>query len=126
MAADFFIGESLVGGGNEVAHIDLIIGSKSGPAGAAFTNALSNQKDGFTTLLAVVTPQLLVVSVDHTTTYRVGEAASGVRGRAHGPPRFRRSGAGSRLSRRRGRPPARRPPDGRSLLGRGARSGSRA
>ena len=58
MAADFFVGESLVGGGNEVAHIDLIIGSKSGPAGAAFVNALSNQKDGFTTLLAVVTPNL--------------------------------------------------------------------
>src|SRR5215468_207643 len=58
MAADFFIGESLVGDGNEVAHIDLIIGSKSGPAGAAFAHALSNQKDGFTTLLAVVTPNL--------------------------------------------------------------------
>jgi 5,6,7,8-tetrahydromethanopterin hydro-lyase len=58
MAADFFIGESLVGDGNEVAHIDLIIGSKSGPAGAAFCNALSNNKDGFTTLLAVVTPNL--------------------------------------------------------------------
>jgi len=58
MAADFFIGESLVGDGNEVAHIDLIIGSKSGPAGTAFANALSNQKDGFTTLLAVVTPNL--------------------------------------------------------------------
>jgi 5,6,7,8-tetrahydromethanopterin hydro-lyase len=58
MAADFFIGESLVGGGNEVAHIDLIIGSKSGPAGAAFVQGLSNQKDGFTTLLAVVTPNL--------------------------------------------------------------------
>jgi 5,6,7,8-tetrahydromethanopterin hydro-lyase len=56
--ADFFIGESLVGEGNEVAHIDLIIGSKSGPAGAAFAHALSNQKDGFTTLLAVVTPNL--------------------------------------------------------------------
>src|SRR5918999_4607473 len=58
MASDFFVGESLVGDGNEVAHIDLIIGSKSGPAGAAFTNALSNQKDGFTTLLAVVAPNL--------------------------------------------------------------------
>jgi 5,6,7,8-tetrahydromethanopterin hydro-lyase len=58
MAADFYIGESLVGDGNEVAHIDLIIGSKSGPAGAAFVNALSNQKDGFSTLLAVVTPNL--------------------------------------------------------------------
>ena len=58
MAADFFIGESLVGDGNEIAHIDLIIGSKAGPAGAAFVNALSNNKDGFTTLLAVVTPNL--------------------------------------------------------------------
>jgi 5,6,7,8-tetrahydromethanopterin hydro-lyase len=58
MAADFFIGESLVGDGNEVAHIDLIIGSKSGPAGSAFVNALTNNKDGFTTLLAVVTPNL--------------------------------------------------------------------
>jgi 5,6,7,8-tetrahydromethanopterin hydro-lyase len=58
MAADFFIGESLVGEGNEVAHVDLIIGSKSGPAGQAFVNALSNNKDGFTTLLAVVSPNL--------------------------------------------------------------------
>ena len=58
MATDFFIGESLVGDGNEVAHIDLIIGSKSGPAGAAFVQALSNQKDGFSTLLAVVSPNL--------------------------------------------------------------------
>src|SRR3954470_9038666 len=58
MAADFFLGESLVGDGNEVAHIDLIIGSKSGPAGAAFCNALPNNKDGFTTLLAVVAPNL--------------------------------------------------------------------
>jgi 5,6,7,8-tetrahydromethanopterin hydro-lyase len=56
--ADFFLGESLVGDGNEIAHVDLIIGSKSGPAGAAFVNALSNNKDGFTTLLAVVAPNL--------------------------------------------------------------------
>jgi 5,6,7,8-tetrahydromethanopterin hydro-lyase len=58
MAADFFLGESLVGDGNEIAHIDLIIGSKSGPAGVAFCNALTNNKDGFTTLLAVVAPNL--------------------------------------------------------------------
>jgi len=58
MAADFFLGESLVGDGNEVAHIDLIIGAKSGPAGAAFCSALANNKDGFTTLLAVVAPNL--------------------------------------------------------------------
>ena len=58
MAADFFLGESLVGDGNEVAHIDLIIGSKSGPAGVAFASSLSNNKDGFTSLLAVVAPNL--------------------------------------------------------------------
>ncbi len=58
MAADFFLGESLVGDGNEIAHIDLIIGSKSGPAGHAFAQALSRNSDGFTTLLAVVTPNL--------------------------------------------------------------------
>jgi 5,6,7,8-tetrahydromethanopterin hydro-lyase len=58
MAADFFLGESLVGDGNEVAHIDLVIGSKQGPAGAAFLQALTNNKDGFTTLMAVVTPNL--------------------------------------------------------------------
>jgi 5,6,7,8-tetrahydromethanopterin hydro-lyase len=59
MAADFFLGESLVGDGNEIAHIDLIIGSKTGPAGSAFCHALTNNKDGFTTLLAVVTPNLV-------------------------------------------------------------------
>ena len=57
--ADFFIGESLVGEGNEVAHIDLVIGSKTGPAGHAFCNALTNNKDGFTSLLAVIGPNLL-------------------------------------------------------------------
>src|SRR5262245_51387056 len=58
MAADFFLGESLVGEGNEVAHIDLIIGSETGYAGAAFCNALANNNDGFTTRLAVVAPNL--------------------------------------------------------------------
>src|ERR687884_1053273 len=58
MASDFFIGESLVGDGNEVAHVDLIIGSKQGHAGQAFCSALTNNKDGFSTLLAVVTPNL--------------------------------------------------------------------
>ncbi|HUL09395.1 MAG TPA: formaldehyde-activating enzyme [Candidatus Acidoferrum sp.] len=54
------IGESLVGEGNEVAHIDLIIGPRGSAAETAFANALVNNKDGFTTLLAVVAPNLLV------------------------------------------------------------------
>src|SRR2546427_3034599 len=58
MAADFFIGESLVGEGNEVAHVDLIIGWKSGRAGQAFVSSLSKNTDGFTSLLAVVAPNL--------------------------------------------------------------------
>ena len=58
MAGTFNVGESLVGEGNEVAHIDLMIGSKSGPVGEAFASALINQKDGFTNLLAVVAPNL--------------------------------------------------------------------
>ena len=54
-----FIGEALVGGGNEVAHIDLLIGDKNGPVGAAFANALANQSRGHSNLLAVLTPNLL-------------------------------------------------------------------
>ncbi|MBI1206012.1 MAG: formaldehyde-activating enzyme [Azospirillum sp.] len=53
------VGESLVGDGNEVAHIDLIMGPRGSAAEAAFCNALTNNKHGFTTLLAVVAPNLL-------------------------------------------------------------------
>jgi 5,6,7,8-tetrahydromethanopterin hydro-lyase len=49
-----YIGEALVGEGNEVAHIDLMIGPKDGPVGVAFANALANQKQGFSNLLAGV------------------------------------------------------------------------
>jgi 5,6,7,8-tetrahydromethanopterin hydro-lyase len=52
------VGESLVGEGNEVAHIDLIMGPRGSAAEFAFCNALTNNKDGFTTLLAVVAPNL--------------------------------------------------------------------
>lgn len=53
------VGESLVGDGNEVAHIDLIMGPRGSAAEAAFCNALVNNKDGFTSLLAVVAPNLI-------------------------------------------------------------------
>lgn len=54
-----FIGEALVGEGNEVAHIDLLIGDKTGPVGAAFANALADQKQGHSNLLAVLAPNLV-------------------------------------------------------------------
>ena len=53
-----YIGEALVGDGNEIAHIDLLIGDKAGPVGIAFANALSNQSAGHTNLLAVVSPNI--------------------------------------------------------------------
>ena len=56
---DILIGESLIGDGNEVAHIDLLIGPKNGPVGVAFANALVNQNQGHTALLAVLEPNLL-------------------------------------------------------------------
>jgi 5,6,7,8-tetrahydromethanopterin hydro-lyase len=58
MAITLATGEALVGEGNEVAHIDLLIGSKSGPVGAAFAHAFVNEARGHTNLLAVVTPNL--------------------------------------------------------------------
>jgi 5,6,7,8-tetrahydromethanopterin hydro-lyase len=54
-----FIGEGLVGEGNEIAHIDLLIGEKTGPVGIAFANALANQSKGHSSLLAVLTPNLI-------------------------------------------------------------------
>lgn len=53
------VGESLVGDGNEVAHIDLMMGPRGSAAESAFANCLVNNKDGFTSLLAVVAPNLL-------------------------------------------------------------------
>lgn len=53
-----YIGEALVGDGNEISHIDLLIGDKNGPVGVAFANALANQSAGHSSLLAVVTPNI--------------------------------------------------------------------
>src|SRR4051812_15805328 len=55
-----YIGEALVGEGNEIAHIDLLIGDKNGPVGNAFANALARQSHGHSNLLAVLTPNLAV------------------------------------------------------------------
>ncbi len=55
-----YIGEALAGDGNEIAHIDLLIGSKDGPVGTAFANALSTQSEGHSNLLAVLTPNVAV------------------------------------------------------------------
>jgi len=53
------IGEALVGEGNEVAHIDLIMGPRGSAAESAFCHTLTNQKVGDNALLALVAPNLM-------------------------------------------------------------------
>ena len=53
------VGESLVGEGNEVAHVDLLLGPRGSAVETAYCIALTNNKDGFTTLLALVAPNLM-------------------------------------------------------------------
>src|SRR5262249_51220827 len=53
------VGESLVGEGNEVAHIDLIIGPRGSPVEAVLANVWPNNKAVSPSLRAVVAPTLL-------------------------------------------------------------------
>lgn len=52
------VGEALVGDGNEVAHIDLIIGPRGSPAEDTFCRTLTSQREGVNGLLAVIAPNL--------------------------------------------------------------------
>jgi len=52
------IGEALVGKGNEVAHVDLIIGDKEGYVGQAFAGGIANLSRGHTPVLGVIRPNL--------------------------------------------------------------------
>ena len=52
------VGESLVGDTNEVAHVDLMIGSKDGPVGAAFAQRLAAQTSGHNGLLSLIAPNV--------------------------------------------------------------------
>ncbi|HEY4675113.1 MAG TPA: bifunctional 5,6,7,8-tetrahydromethanopterin hydro-lyase/3-hexulose-6-phosphate synthase [Candidatus Bathyarchaeia archaeon] len=54
----YLIGEALIGDGNEVAHVDLLIGDKDGPVGEAFASGLTSLSVGHTPLLAVIRPNL--------------------------------------------------------------------
>lgn len=55
----YLIGEALIGSGNEIAHVDLVIGDKNGPAGAALVNSLTQPSIGHTPLLSVIRPNLM-------------------------------------------------------------------
>jgi 5,6,7,8-tetrahydromethanopterin hydro-lyase len=53
------VAEALVGEGNEVAHVDLLMGPRGSAAETAFCVALTNQKRGDNALLALVAPNLM-------------------------------------------------------------------
>jgi 4-hydroxy-tetrahydrodipicolinate synthase len=62
MIKDFHIkvGESLVGDGAEVAHVDLLIGNKKGPVGDAYAKSLSNPSEGKEALQVILEPNMQV------------------------------------------------------------------
>jgi 5,6,7,8-tetrahydromethanopterin hydro-lyase len=57
---EVLVGEALVGDGNEVAHIDLVMGPRGTSAERSFCSTLTDQKEGVNALLAVVAPNLMV------------------------------------------------------------------
>jgi bifunctional enzyme Fae/Hps len=54
----FLVGEALIGKEPEIAHIDLLVGEKEGPVGAAFASGLTQLSAGHTPLLSVIRPNL--------------------------------------------------------------------
>jgi bifunctional enzyme Fae/Hps len=57
--AEYFVGEVLMGEPPNLAHLDLVIGSKDGPIGVAFANAISSPSMGHGGLLACIRPNLV-------------------------------------------------------------------
>jgi 5,6,7,8-tetrahydromethanopterin hydro-lyase len=56
----FRVGEAFVGTGSDIAHVEVLIGDKAGPVGAAFTASLAQQTIGHGNLLVVLSPNVAV------------------------------------------------------------------
>ena len=54
------IGESYIGEGAEAAHVNIVLGERSGPVGAAWATALATPSAGHTPFVAVLVPGLPV------------------------------------------------------------------
>lgn len=54
----YVVGEGFEGDGPEAAHINLLVGDRSGPLGAAFATALASPSTGHTPFLVVARPGL--------------------------------------------------------------------
>jgi 5,6,7,8-tetrahydromethanopterin hydro-lyase len=57
---DMLIGESFIGDGVEAAHVNVVLGPRDGPAGAAWATALATPRAGHVPFVAVVQPGLAV------------------------------------------------------------------
>jgi 5,6,7,8-tetrahydromethanopterin hydro-lyase len=57
---DIKVGESFVGDGAEVAHVDLLIGNKQGPVGDAYAKSLANPSEGKEALQVILEPNMQV------------------------------------------------------------------
>lgn len=58
MKSLFKIGEALLGTGDELAHVDLMVGDKEGPVGTAFAEGMTKLSRGHTPITAVIRPNL--------------------------------------------------------------------
>ena len=58
------IGESYVGEGMEAAHVNTVLGERSGPVGVAWTTALATPTRGHAPFLAVIRPGLAGAAPD--------------------------------------------------------------
>jgi 5,6,7,8-tetrahydromethanopterin hydro-lyase len=54
------IGESFVGSGAEAAHVNTVLGSRHGPVGAAWANALATPRPGHASFMVIAQPNLPV------------------------------------------------------------------
>jgi 5,6,7,8-tetrahydromethanopterin hydro-lyase len=54
------VGESFVGDGTEAAHINTVLGHRSGPVGVAWATALATPRAGHTPFVAVIKPGIPV------------------------------------------------------------------
>ncbi|WP_276958912.1 formaldehyde-activating enzyme [Allomeiothermus silvanus] len=57
---DMYIGESFVGSGPNAAHINVVLGPRSGPVGTAWANALSSPSAGHLPYMVVLQPGIPV------------------------------------------------------------------
>jgi bifunctional enzyme Fae/Hps len=56
---EYYVGEALIGEAPNLAHLDVVLGSKDGPIGVSFANAISSPSMGHGGLLACIRPNLL-------------------------------------------------------------------